>query len=120
MLCEDCRVPYIADRHDCRTSGFDLKKPPTLYKSQGCTHCNQTGFIGRNGIYELIEFDEKSSSMIHDRISEHLIEEHIHAGIPTMREDGLRLVLEGKTTLGEVLRVTREDNSLKNDSSDLL
>ena len=75
----------------------------------GCLACNRTGFQGRTGIYELISVDDEMREMIHGGVSEQELDRHARKATPSIRADGRRLVLQGKTTLEEVLRVTRAD-----------
>ena len=109
VLCDHCKRPYTADAKDCETLGFDPKNPPILYHPEGCPQCNSLGYNGRNGIYELVEVDDQCRNMIHNDASEIDIERYVHQSTPSLRQDGARLVQEGKTSLEEVLRVTRED-----------
>jgi general secretion pathway protein E len=67
------------------------------------------GYRGRTGIYELILIDETLRMMIHDGAGEHELERHARTLTPSIRDDGRARVLDGTTTLDEVLRVTRED-----------
>ncbi len=110
LLCHDCRTAYTPDATECALLGVDSVYPPTLYHPQGCSVCNGLGYVGRNGIYEFIEIDEVSRNLIHDGASEQDVERHVHQYSPTIRQDGMRLVLEGRTSLEEVLRVTRSDS----------
>ena len=66
------------------------------------------GMLGGPGVYEVVEVDETMRTMIHDGRSEQEMERYARTRGPGINDDGLRLVLEGKTTLEEVLRVTRE------------
>ena len=75
----------------------------------GCTACRDTGYYGRTGVYELIAIDEKLSEYIHDNASEAVMETYARKTHCSMRKDGWRRVLNGDTTLEEVLRVTTED-----------
>ena len=109
LLCDACKTPYEADQKDCETLGFDINNPPVLYHPKGCPKCNQLGYSGRNGIYEFVEIDDQCRNMIHNDVSEIEIERYVHQSTPSLRQDGARLVLEGKTSLEEVVRVTRED-----------
>jgi len=109
LLCHECRTAYTPDVAECALLGIDSSSPPTLYHPQGCSVCNGLGYVGRNGIYEFIEVDEVSRNLIHDGASEQDVEKHVHQHVPTIRQDGMRLVLEGRTSLEEVLRVTRSD-----------
>ena len=80
-----------------------------LYKGQGCSFCNQVGFLGRLGIFEVLVVGDKISRMILDRASSGEIEmASIEAGMVTMKQDGYLKVLEGITTLEEVLRVAQD------------
>ncbi len=110
LLCEHCKQPYVADETECKLLKTDPVNPPTLFHPQGCPHCNQTGYSGRSGIYELVTIDDRLRNMIHDGNSEQELEQYARTQSPSIRQDGVRLIMEGKTTLEEVLRVTREDN----------
>jgi general secretion pathway protein E len=109
LLCEHCKASYQADEKDCETMGYDAHHPPTLYHPKGCPECNHLGYLGRNGIYEFVEVDDHCRNLIHNDASEIDIERYVHKTTPSLRQDGARLVLEGRTSLEEVLRVTRED-----------
>ena len=86
-----------------------LKEPPTIYSSKGCPSCNGTGYTGRTGIYEFIVLDNMLQTMVHDIGSEHDLEEYARKLSPSIRQDGVRLVLQGTTTLEEVMRVTKDN-----------
>ncbi len=107
-VCPHCRKPYTPNELDCQVMGVDPAKPPVIYKAAGCDKCNYHGYFGRRGIYELVEVDDKMRAMIHDGVGEHLLEQYARKQSASIRDDGMRLVLEGRTTLEEVLRVTRE------------
>jgi general secretion pathway protein E len=109
VLCDRCKEPYTASASDCELLGVDAQEPPTLYRAVGCNDCNQLGYRGRTGIYELIEIDDEMRTRIHDGEGEHQLEAHARKRSSSMRHDGWRRVLAGETTLEEVLRVSRED-----------
>lgn len=109
LLCTECKQPYQANPIDCERFKLDPSKPPTFYKAEGCKHCNFQGYRGRTGIYELVEVDDNLRAMIHDGSGEHEIEQYVRDISPNIRQDGLRRVLAGDTTVEELLRVTRED-----------
>ena len=106
VLDKDTKVPYTATEYECRVLGVDPNNPPTLYKPG---EPGSAGFAGRTGIYELIAVDDAMRAMIHDGVSEQELERHARTMTPSIRADGRRRVLNGSTTLEEVLRVTRED-----------
>ncbi len=106
VLDDETKQPYQATEYECNVLGADPANPPTLYRP---ATDSGTGFVGRTGIYELIVIDDQMRSMIHDGVSEQNLEKHARRFGPSIRADGRRKVLEGITTLEEVLRVTRED-----------
>ena len=109
VLCPHCREAYTADEAECQMLGVDPATPPTLYRARGCAQCHQHGYKGRTGIYELVIFDEPLRTMIHNGAAEQEMNRHARSLGPSIRDDGRRKVLEGSTTLEEVLRVTREE-----------
>ena len=106
VLDDDTKVPYVAREYECQTLKVDAANPPTLFRQRDG---EGTGFRGRTGIYELIAVDDAMRGMIHDGVSEQELERHARTMGPSIRADGRRKVLEGTTTLEEVLRVTRAD-----------
>lgn len=106
VLEEKTKIPYTATDYECEVLGADTSNPPTLYKAG--TGGNR-GFTGRTGIYELITVDDDMREMIHDGVSEQELERHARKDSQSIRADGRRLVISGRTTLDEVVRVTRED-----------
>jgi general secretion pathway protein E len=79
------------------------------WKPVGCPHCNQTGYKGRTGIYELLVTDDKIRSLIHNRAAEsQLFVAAEAAGLRSMREDGQHLIDQGITSVEEVMSVTRD------------
>ncbi|MEE9351039.1 MAG: type II secretion system ATPase GspE [Thiotrichaceae bacterium] len=109
LLCDHCKESYVADETETQLLKVDPINPPTLYHPKGCPHCSQSGYSGRSGIYELVTIDDRLRNMIHDGESEQDLEQYARTQSPSIRRDGVRLIMEGKTTLEEVLRVTRED-----------
>ncbi len=80
-----------------------------LYRGQGCGHCGHTGYLGRVGIFEVLVQTDQINKLILERASSGAIEEAaIGNGMITMKEDGYLKVLEGVTTLEEVLRVAQD------------
>src|SRR5699024_3528545 len=103
-LCPDCRKPHTATPSECRLLGGEPAVAPTLHSPVGCPLCNGGGYRGRTGIYELIEIDDTLRSLIHDGASEQAMVRHARLAQMGIRQDGLRRVLAGDTTLEEVLR----------------
>ncbi|MEN9501589.1 MAG: type secretion system ATPase GspE [Pseudomonadota bacterium] len=111
VLCPECKQITKADDGEMQILRVAPHQPrPLIYKPVGCPACNHGGFVGRLGIYELVELSDGLRQMIHDKRSEMQLEAFARQTTPSIRDDGIRLVLEGLTSLDEVLRVTREDN----------
>ncbi|MBT8443080.1 MAG: Flp pilus assembly complex ATPase component TadA, partial [Gammaproteobacteria bacterium] len=108
VLDTDTKVAHKANEYECRMLDADPANPPALYSPPEGTPLGE-GFRGRSGIYELVGIDDEIRTMIHDGAGEHELEQYARTRSPGIREDGLRRVLEGMTTLEEVLRVTRAD-----------
>ena len=106
VLDDETKIPYTASDYECEVLGVDPSNAPTLYKAGSG---GNRGFVGRTGIYELITLDDRMREMIHEGVSEQDFDRHARKSSPSIRADGRRLVMLGRTTLDEVLRVTRED-----------
>lgn len=109
VLCKHCKTPYSPDDKECELFNFDKQDRPTLFRAAGCEHCNQLGYSGRTGIYELVVIDEEMRTLIHSNVGEQAMTRHARKFGPGIRDDGRRKILEGVTTVEEVLRVTREE-----------
>ncbi|MEI8654278.1 type II secretion system ATPase GspE [Pseudoalteromonas sp. Hal273] len=108
-LCNTCKEGHTADEHECQLLGVPFESQPTIYRAVGCEECNFNGYRGRTGIHELLVVDETIREMIHNGKGEQSVEKYIRKRSPSIRQDGCSRVLAGKTTLEEVLRVTREE-----------
>ena len=85
-----------------------LQKEIYIYKGKGCKKCNNEGFSGRIGIFEILEITPEISSLIFKNSSEDIIlEQAKKQGMITMRQDGFIKVIRGITTLEEALRATK-------------
>jgi general secretion pathway protein E len=107
-LCPHCKQGYKPRAKEWTI--LDASKPPAkAYRAVGCDQCNQTGYRGRTGLYELLTVDEPLRRLIHDGSGEHVIRKYAEEqGLRLLREDGLRWIRAGETSIEEVLRVTRE------------
>ena len=105
VLNRETRTAYTAGDYECQLLDADAHDPPTLYRVSE----NEFGYQGRTGIYELVVIDDAMRTMIHEGTGEHALERQARINAPSIREDGIRKVLDGETTLEEVLRVTRNN-----------
>ena len=106
LLCVHCREPHQPSAGELQTLGLTDGQQVTLHRAVGCPHCNQTGYRGRTGIYELIEIDESLREMIHEGRGEQAMLAEARQRYPGIDADGRRRVIAGETSLEEVLRVT--------------
>ncbi|WP_223414663.1 MULTISPECIES: type II secretion system ATPase GspE [unclassified Pseudomonas] len=107
-LCPHCKAAYSADGATCERLGLDSAAPPQLFRAVGCDQC-QHGYRGRIGIYELISVTPAVSVLIHQGASEQALIEETRKVSRSLFQDGRQRVLEGATSLDELLRVTQED-----------
>lgn len=113
VLCADCKEPYHPDPVTLKQLGGNISKagtdgPVIFYRAKGCPRCFGSGYKGRIGIYEIMVLNESLQNMILKSHDSHQIKkEAIRLGMTTLYEDGLQKVLEGTTTMEEVLRVTQ-------------
>ena len=92
-----------------KDKGIKGKLSLTLYRSKGCNKCDNSGYLGRMGIYEVLEVDEEIGKLIVGHATSEVIQRMaIDKGMITMQQDGFLKALEGITSVEEVLRVTRE------------
>ncbi len=107
-LCETCKEPYAPDAAelqalDMAASGDDVR----FYKPRGCSACNNTGYAGRLGIYELMSVDDEIRRLIHDDAREGDIARAAFKAADNLLKNGARHVRAGRTSSAEVLRVCR-------------
>jgi len=110
-ICPACKISYPADQNLLSELGDEVsksKEPLTLYRGKGCKNCKQSGYLGRTGIFELLFINERIKQLIAEKASIQVIREAAKktTRMISLREDGLRKVLKGITTLDEVDRVT--------------
>ena len=109
-LCPQCRLVAPASEGERRLLE-EIGLPPSqpVFHANGCAECNRSGFAGRTGIYELLRIDETLRRLIHDGAGEIALRDAaLRAGMRRLRGDGARLVADGRTSLAELTRVTRE------------
>ena len=86
---------------------YNIKKPYKIYESVGCEECNNRGFKGRVGIYEILLMNKEIEEIIHSNFSESKLSFAMqNQGMLTLSQDGISKVLMGLTTLEEVLEET--------------
>ncbi len=108
-LCPQCKVPFEPDLDLLKRAGINGKHSngALYHRAVGCDACFQTGYKGRMAIFEVLEVDEYLKGVMVKTSDANLIKgEAVHQGMTTLRDDGIDKVLQGMTTIEEVLRVT--------------
>lgn len=115
LICEECKTPIAIDEAQRMRDELGSDLPDTLYHGTGCTACNHTGYRGRKGIFEIMPMTDELRAQVTERTSSQDIRRIAMAqGMKSLREDGWRLIRDGRTTLEEVLRVTKDERSVIN------
>ncbi|MFW5871127.1 MAG: type II secretion system ATPase GspE [Verrucomicrobiota bacterium] len=112
VICENCKEPYQPERSEIELlgSGAVHLDDAQFYHGRGCEKCSLTGYQGRKGIFEIFEMTDEIQDMIFQQLPASQMRIRAREmGMRTLREDGLRKVAAGWTTLEEVLRVTMGD-----------
>lgn len=108
-ICEDCKEPYVPPEKSLKEIGMPFDLNLTFYQGVGCPNCLNTGYRGRVGIYEILQFTTKvRQSILRGDNSEQIKDVAQEEGMKFLREDGLEKVKMGLTSIEEVLRVTKE------------
>ncbi len=114
-ICPDCKEEYpalpeiVADFKKILGNLYKHGEKPKLFRGKKCPKCNNTGYLGRIGIFEVMPISEKLGRLTMERASAVDIEKQaVEEGMITMKQDGYLKVLEGITTIEEVIRVAEE------------
>jgi general secretion pathway protein E/type IV pilus assembly protein PilB len=106
VLCPHCKEPHVLDELERKMLRLKPTDEPKIFKPQGCKRCNQNGYRGRMAIIELLRIDSDMDSLISRRAHlDELQKMALDKGFVTLADDGVRRVLEGYTSLAEVMRV---------------
>ena len=113
-LCKECREIYLPTPEELKEISINQKTlldaGGKLYRPTGCNECNNTGYRGRLGIYEMMMLDDDIRQLILKNVDSGTIKKQAVAkGMKTLMDDGARKVLRGVTSIAEVLSVTQED-----------
>ncbi|MGG7325473.1 GspE/PulE family protein [Clostridium baratii] len=106
-LCDNCKEEYLASSYEKELLGVSNEEEVKLYKAVGCSKCSESGYKGRTGIFEIMVISQKIKEMIYKRenISD-IRKQAIKEGMRTLFESGRNLVLDGKTSINELMRIT--------------
>lgn len=108
-ICSECKQPYQPDREVLELLGLsaDQVQDRPFYHGTGCLRCNETGYKGRRGVYEYLRVSDPIRDLINERKPTIVIRDKaMELGMRTLRQDGIRCILDGYTTVEEVLKYT--------------
>jgi len=108
-ICRKCRTPFEPTEAQLATLGLTPHDvgDKVFYYGRGCRECNDTGYRGRKGIFELLPITDEIRELINQRAPTVVVRQKaIEQGMVTLREDGLRSIFDGDTTIEEVLKYT--------------
>jgi type IV pilus assembly protein PilB len=108
-ICSQCRTPYQPNEALLAELGISRRDigGKQFYYGKGCDACNNTGYKGRKGIYELLKISDPIRELINERAPTVTLKQRaVELGMVTLRQDGLRSIFAGDTTIEEVLRFT--------------
>lgn len=106
VLCNHCKTPHKLAHFERKILRLKPSARPDIYQAQGCEHCNQHGYSGRMAIMELLRIDHDIDSLISRRAHLDELRQVAHEkGFVTLAEDGIRRIVDGHTSLSEVMRV---------------
>jgi general secretion pathway protein E len=109
VLCPSCKQAYKPKLDDL-PADFPKEKLTTFYRPNGCRECRGSGFRGRSGIFELLRTDNAIRRLCVERVDASQIRDHaIEHGMMTLRQCGWMKVINGATSVEEVLRITKGD-----------
>ncbi|MGN0160729.1 MAG: GspE/PulE family protein [Lachnospiraceae bacterium] len=108
-LCKNCKKPHVVTMAEKRELSLNPQKEYTIYEAEGCPECGGSGYIGRIGIYEIMTVSNRLKSIIsHGADVDQIKAEAVAEGMTTLRAAARRYVLDGTTSLAEMIRVTYE------------
>ena len=110
-LCGNCKEEYTPTKEELGIVGLEQKqiKGP-LYKAKGCAECRNTGYKGRLAIFEMIPMAKELRKLVFNNANEDEIRQtSLDNGMTTLRDAGLARVLDGTTSIEEIMRSTVED-----------
>ena len=108
-ICPDCQTPYEPSETILTQLGVSPHElgDKNFYTGKGCKTCGESGYKGRAGLYELLNVTDPIRELIIDRAPSVVVKQKaVELGMTTLREDGLRCIYEGRTTIEEVLKYT--------------
>jgi len=115
VICSNCKEKIPAQEIETLRRQYGDHLPRTLYRGKGCRQCQGTGYRGRVGIFEMMVVNDEMRGLILESASARDLRKlAAQQGMRSLREDGFRHLVEGRTTIEEILRVTKDDRFEEN------
>ncbi len=112
VICKHCKQEMTESETTLLRQKFGDLVPPKLFKGVGCRECQGTGYRGRQGIFEMMAVSNEVRSLIMDRSPAHELRKvAVREGMRSLREDGWRIIRDGRTTIDEVMRNTKDEEA---------
>ncbi len=109
-LCPHCKKPRVASKQETRLLNMETANEVTVYEPVGCPLCSETGYYGRTGVYEILEITPEIKRIIAAKGTTGMIQSAaINEGMNTLHMSAAQYVLEGTTSISEMLRVSFEE-----------
>ncbi len=109
-ICPHCATKYYPAENVLHDAGISEAPGRVFCKGTGCQECHNSGFLGRRGIYEVMEVGPDLRRLIHKAAPSYQIRQKLREqGVLTLRQEGVLVAMEGKTSLEEILRVTHDE-----------
>jgi type II secretory ATPase GspE/PulE/Tfp pilus assembly ATPase PilB-like protein len=111
VLCPECKKAHLATPEELAEIGVRTQQRVQIFQPNGCPKCGQTGYHGRKGIFELMLVDDDIRALVTQNVDSKTIKKlAVSKGMSTLRGDGARKVLQGMTSIEEVIRATEEES----------
>jgi general secretion pathway protein E/type IV pilus assembly protein PilB len=112
LICPQCRAELPRDQAEKFREQFGDRVPDVLHHGTGCRACNGSGFKGRQGVFEMMAITDEIRTLILKRAPSHELR-HVatRQGMQSLRDDGWRIVREGRTTIDEVMQNTKDEET---------
>ncbi|GAB6169128.1 ATPase, T2SS/T4P/T4SS family [Clostridium carnis] len=106
-ICPNCKEGYMASEYERSILKGSNEEELTLYRGKGCGHCNNTGYLGRIGIYEIMEITREHRDAINATRNPNVLRDiSVKNGMSTLADECKKLVVDGVTTLSELASIT--------------
>ena len=110
LICPKCRTELPAEEYAKKKALFGDRVPEKLFHGTGCRNCSNTGYRGRQGVFEMMSVNDEMRSLIVNNSASHEIRKAaVKDGMKSLREDGWRLIQAGLTTIDEVMQNTKDE-----------